>query len=257
MDSDLIERMRQMAPYSSKRDVAKALGVTYDWVKHHGNKHGIVFKGRSDVWSAADIKHFRKLVDIHGSVSAAAKHYGMDAKRFANIIRRAEKRLRETPLDTSILKGMRINAIGLARKNGMNDQDAEDFGSYCMIEALRLRKPINLKFAFMAWRGTQLGDPNGDYGRIKYNAQAHALPLSPSDSGYDDEGGSDGHVEADNRGMRWHEVIEMLSQRTEGLGIVARLIVLFGFSDAEVSMVMGKDATGLCVEVRRELYERA
>lgn len=258
----LVQKMREIAPRSTKRGAAKELGVTEDWVKHHARKHGIRFRGRADVYGQADIRKFREAVAQEGSIRGAAKRLGMGYVQLKEALRRArarDVRPREK-VDTDYLQRLRRAAFLHAIKNGASEQDAEDFGSYAVIQALTHDTPVTFKFTFLNWNHEQHGSTQSGTGRSRRMETLHAESVCPTGQGMDDNGERTGVVPAVEPSDVVRNALDHISVEAPGLLVEARLMILFGFTAREIAVALNvreEVAEARCTRIREILIPEA
>lgn len=251
---ELVQRMRELAPTSTKRGAAAILGVSEGWVRHHARKHGIEFQGRNDVYSDRELRRFVKLCKGHG-MREASRMVGIPYSTFKNVLRRARQRAAapKKKVDTEYLHKLRSAAINHALKNGRRLEDAEDFASYCIIESLSRDTPIQFKWNFINWDKDQYGNTQCESGKVKRRAYLYGTPIDHTDEGLDDDGRPIGHIPVAEDASPAAEVLQAVEGSHPHLKAVGRLVVLYGFTSADISRALGLDleaAEEMCRELQ-------
>jgi hypothetical protein len=161
-------------------------------------------------------------------------------------------------VDTEYLQRLRRAAIAHAMKRGHHLQDAEDFASHCVLHALTNNTAVNFKWLLINWDKSQNGDMQTVCGRLKRMENLYADAVCPTGVGADETGDVTGVVPSVNPTPLVSEALKFMDRLSPELGPVARLLVLFGFTQREIALALGipKDlASERCQVVRDLLFQ--
>lgn len=231
------QKLKELSAEHNKRQIAKLMGVSEDWVKWNCRKLKIKTARPTHMRARVTLNTIA-LFAIQNGVIEACNEYKLTKSNIKRIVsdfrNRSEKN--NTEAKAEILQKLRVSATRYASTKERYSE-AEDFASWCVMRQL-MGVNVFIKHAWKDYLGECFGRKNRKKGAAKMLAMHTAISLDTIGNSFD-EFDNPNAIQIGVSEEKLIEIIDLCAFKDLRVRVICLLILVYGMTNIEIGTVVG------------------